>query len=105
VPINRRCRIFREKKLMKKLLSLLCVLAFAAASSGGAAAQTAGKSYRVGFLTIGAASVPVVAATLDSLARSLEKHGYTVGKNLLIESRFADGDVGRLHGMVKELVD
>jgi putative ABC transport system substrate-binding protein len=69
-----------------------------------AAAQSPGKVYRVGFLTIGAASVPVVSATLDGLVRGLERHGYSVGTNLLIESRFADGNADRLPGLVKELL-
>ena len=69
----------------------------------GATAQTPGKVYRVGFVGIG--SGPSYAATLDGFGRSLARHGYSVGVNLLIESRFADAKPERLPALVKELLD
>ena len=63
---------------MKKLLSLLCVLAFAAVSAGGAAAQTAGKTYRVGFL-VNVAS-PAAIAARDGLAQELGRRGFPADK-------------------------
>jgi putative ABC transport system substrate-binding protein len=68
----------------------------------GAAAQTPGKVYRVGVVGLG--SGPSYAASLDGLSRSLAQHGYSVGVNLLIESRFAEAKPERLPALVKELL-
>ena len=65
------------------------IAAALATLSIGAAAQTPGKVYRVGYVTINA-SGPGTAADLDGLGRNLARHGYSVGVNLAIESRFAE---------------
>ena len=87
---------------MKKLLSLLCVLAFAAVSVGCAAAQTPGKTYRVGFLV--SVASPGAIATRDGLARELGQRGFVPDSNLTIELRSADGKAERLPVIAKELV-
>jgi putative ABC transport system substrate-binding protein len=70
-----------------------------------ARAQQPGKVYRVGFLTLGSSKGPLVVASLDALARGLERRGYSVGTGLVFESRFAEGHADRLPGLAKELVD
>ncbi len=80
------------------------IAAALATLSISAAAQTPGKVYRVGFVTINA-SGPTTAADLDGLGRGLARHGYSVGVNLAIESRFAEAKPERLPALVKELVD
>jgi putative ABC transport system substrate-binding protein len=67
--------------------------------------QTSGKVYRIGYLTVGSASAPIQVAMIEGLTRGLRQRGYSVGANLSIESRFADGRPDRLPALIKELLD
>jgi putative ABC transport system substrate-binding protein len=67
-----------------------------------AAAQPA-KVHRVGFL--GSASPVANKDRLDAFRRGLRELGYTEGRNLLIEFRWAEGDYTRLAGLARELVE
>jgi putative ABC transport system substrate-binding protein len=65
-----------------------------------AIAQSSSKVFRLGTLTPG--------APLDEksplgliLLKALEKHGYTLGKNLTLEARGAGGEVGKLPEIVR----
>jgi putative tryptophan/tyrosine transport system substrate-binding protein len=69
---------------------------------GGAAAQPAGRTYRIGFLGGGSASG--YAALVDAFVQGLRGHGYVPGKNLAIEFRWADGRYERLPGFAADLV-
>ena len=71
----------------------------------GAGAQTPAKVYRVGFLTVGASRGPVVIAARAGLIRRLAHRGYTLGANLSLESRFAEGKQERLPMLLKELLE
>jgi putative tryptophan/tyrosine transport system substrate-binding protein len=71
----------------------------------GALAQTAGKTYRIGYLTVGSTGAPVTVATIDGLTRGLRDRGYSVGTNVVIETRFAEGKPERLPALAKELLD
>jgi len=67
-----------------------------------AAAQQAGKVYRVGYL-----STPTresVARGLDAFLRKLRELGWVEGRNLVIEYRWAEGDVERLPELAADLV-
>ena len=67
-----------------------------------AEAQHAGKVYRVGYL-----STPTREAVEHGLAaflRTLRGLGWIEGQNLIIEYRWAEGDVERLPGLAAELV-
>src|SRR5215469_10877261 len=68
-------------------------------------AQTAGKTYRVGYVALGSKDFPVMKASLEGLTRGLARHGFVTGSNLIIEARFADAKPERLPGLVKELID
>ena len=88
--------------------------AFLSALSGGlvaaplaAEAQPAGRPARVGFLT------PSSRSTLESGERRVNREaftgrlrelGWTEGKNLVVESRYADGAYDRLQALALELV-
>src|SRR4029077_4231728 len=82
----------------------LAVLAIAWLSFG-AAGQTAGKVYRIGYLAIGSSGTPLTVAMIEGLTSGLRQRGYSVGTNLLIESRFAEGKPERLPALAKELLD
>lgn len=84
-----------------RLFALLALIPLAS----GLDAHAAGKVYRIGFLTVGSANAPIVVAAVEALTRGLKERGLTVGDNLVIESRFADGRPDRLPGMAKELLD
>jgi putative ABC transport system substrate-binding protein len=72
------------------------------ASPLAAEAQPAGKVPRVGFLTAFAASdVPQWRA---GFRQGLRDFGYTEGRNIVIEYRYAEGQPERLPGLAAELV-
>src|SRR5438034_8678955 len=72
---------------------------------GGAAAalplaaraqQPAGRVYRVGYLSI--------ASRAELFEEGLRSLGYRVGENVVIESRFTDGEMERLPALAADLV-
>ena len=67
-----------------------------------AAAQQAGKVYRVAILE----AIPAAqnAANLDALRKGLRQHGYVEGRNLIIEYRSADGNADRFPELASTLV-
>src|SRR5262249_558833 len=67
-------------------------------------AQTSPTVPKVGYLSIGSASDPRRAAQLGAFRQGLHDLGYVVGKNILIEARFAEGSYDRLPDLAAELV-
>ena len=66
------------------------------------AQQPAGRVYRVGYLAGGSRQTQLyLIKAFDEGLRSL---GYRVGQNIVIEYRFADGEVQRLPALAAELV-
>ena len=81
----------------------ILIAAFAILFSGHmAAAQQAGKVYRIGFLT--ASSVKPFKHWLAAFRQGLQELGYVEGKNIVIEERYAAGKAGRLPALAAELV-
>jgi putative ABC transport system substrate-binding protein len=68
-----------------------------------AGAQQAGRTWRIGFL--GAASAAKYSKLVDALREGLHDFGYSEGKNLVIEFRWAEGDNTRLPELAAELVN
>jgi putative ABC transport system substrate-binding protein len=68
-----------------------------------AEAQKVGKVYRIGFLS--PASLASDAAELEELRRALREIGYVEGQNLIIESRWANGDASELPRLARSLVE
>ena len=66
-----------------------------------AAAQTPSSVHRVGFL--GQTSPTEHARQLDALRQGLREAGYREGANLTVEYRWAEGQLGRLAGLAREL--
>ena len=67
-----------------------------------AEAQQPGKIIRIGYLT--ATSASVQAGQIEGFHRGLRELGYVVGKNVIIEFRFAEGKPERLPVLAQELV-
>ena len=66
-----------------------------------AAAQGSTKTLRIGWLSPGSAASQ--SAILDVLRGGLRDIGYVEGKNLVIETRWADGNIERVPQLAKEL--
>jgi putative ABC transport system substrate-binding protein len=69
-----------------------------------AEAQPVGKVYRLGILSPAAVPAPSVATTANLVPLALRELGYIEGGNLVIERRFAEGQLDRLPALARELV-
>ncbi len=68
-----------------------------------AEAQKADKVYRIGFLAFG--SPPSgLSPSLEAFRQRLQELGYVEGKNIILEPRYAKGNIGRLPGLAAELI-
>jgi putative ABC transport system substrate-binding protein len=76
-----------------------------AQKSTRAAAEAAGKVYKVGILNAGGINAAIRMEIEDGIVRVLAGLGYSVGRNLVIESRAADNQPERLPKLAKELVE
>jgi putative tryptophan/tyrosine transport system substrate-binding protein len=66
-----------------------------------ARAQQERRVPRVGYVWIGDPGTDDVNA---GLSRGLQERGYVVGRTLLLEERYANGDAGRVPGLIEELL-
>ena len=64
--------------------------------------QQAGKTWRIGYLNPGSAALAPI--RLEPLRAGLRSLGYQEGRNLVIETRWGDGDFDRLAALGSELV-
>jgi len=88
---------------MNRRDSVLALLALGAAARPlAAAAQQAGKVYRIGYLS--APTRASVEQALQSFLRALRALGWVEGQNLIIEYRWAEGKIERLPDLAAELV-
>jgi putative ABC transport system substrate-binding protein len=85
----------------KKVVGLALSAVFLALSFP-AEAQQAKKVPRIGFL--GATPPSSVSARIEAFRQGLRELGYVEGKNIVIESRYADGKLDRLPALAAELV-
>jgi len=65
--------------------------------------QQAGKSYRIGWLDLGTRP-STTSPPLEAFRRGLSELGWIEGRNLAIETRYADDDNARLAAITAELV-
>jgi putative tryptophan/tyrosine transport system substrate-binding protein len=76
--------------------ALILILAFPAV------AQQAAKIPRIGFLS--ATTPATISARTDAFRQGLRELGYTEGKNIVLELRYAEGKIDRLPALASELV-
>jgi ABC-type uncharacterized transport system substrate-binding protein len=76
-------------------------LGFVLAAPLVAQAQPAGEVHRIGFLFYGS---PGPSPELDAFRQGLRELGHIEGQNIIIDYRFANGQVGRLPELAAELV-
>src|SRR4029453_12845185 len=86
----------------KTIFALVLILSiWSTALSLAAEAQPAGKVYRIGVLSLTSfENTTLATVTIQGLSR----HGYIVGRNIIVEDRFADGKVERLPALAADLV-
>ena len=89
---------------MRRRTVILLPLAGLAFAALPALAQPAGRTWRIGFLSPAASSSSVWAARVEALRAGLRELGYAEGKNLVIDFRWADGNLERLPGLAAELI-
>jgi len=65
--------------------------------------QPRGRVWRVGILSFGSQARTAV-GRYEAFFRGLREHGYSEGDNLIVETRYANGDAQRLHDLVAELL-
>jgi putative ABC transport system substrate-binding protein len=88
-------------EVVPTLVRLLAISAFACAANTSLA-QTPAKTFRVGYLS--ASSVAASGHLIDAFVKGMNELGYTEGKNLVIEQRWAEGRNERLPALAAELV-
>ena len=80
------------------VIAILTILV--ASSIGLAAGESADKIPRIGILFIGGRDQP----HLETFKQGLRERGYTEGKNIVLDYRYAEGKVDRLPSLANELV-
>jgi putative ABC transport system substrate-binding protein len=69
-----------------------------------ARAQQPDRVRVLAFLRGASENIPTERERFETLVAKLDQLGWTVGRNLRIERRFADGDAGKMRALAKELV-
>ena len=87
---------------MKKKITFLTLYVVLFALCVFAEAQQPARIARIGTLSAGSASLQ--SARVEALRERLRELGYVGGKNIIIESRYAEGKLERLPDLVAELV-
>jgi putative ABC transport system substrate-binding protein len=87
---------------MRKTVIRLTLCAMLFALSYSASAQQPKKVPRIGFLS--AVSSSSISARYEAFRQGLRELGYIEGKNIIIDSRYADGKLDRLSELAAELV-
>jgi hypothetical protein len=67
-------------------------------------AQVSTKTWRIGYIGTTPPSTPETRYLNEAFQQRLEEHGYTEGKNLVIERRYIEGKVDRFPEFAAELV-
>jgi putative tryptophan/tyrosine transport system substrate-binding protein len=88
---------------MRRQITVLTLSAMLFALCGSVDAQQTGRVFRIGFLDVSSASG--MAVLVDAFRQELSKLGWSEGKNIIIEYRFAEGKgSGHLPELAAELL-
>src|SRR5215467_9789804 len=88
--------------MIAKSRALFCLLITILLITGLAEAQQPTKTPRIGYLS--ATSLSTTAARVEAFRRGLNELGYTEGKDILIQYRYAEGKLDRVRELALELV-
>jgi putative tryptophan/tyrosine transport system substrate-binding protein len=88
---------------MKKKITVLTLCAMLFALCVSAEAQQTGKVPQIGFVS-GSDDPNTPGPNVDAFRQGLRDLGYTEGKNILVEYRYAEGKLDRIPSLVAELV-
>ncbi|MGH7826331.1 MAG: ABC transporter substrate-binding protein [Candidatus Binatia bacterium] len=94
--------IVTEKKDIKKKIAVLTLCATLFALCPSVEAQSPAKVPRIGYLN--AVSPSTVSDRIEALRQGLRELGYVEGKNIIIETRYAEGKLDRLPALANELI-
>src|SRR4029434_9895000 len=100
MKIGKRREARGKKKNMKKRITLWLLATLFLANVSLAEAQQPAKVPRIGFLS--SLSPAAVSARMDAFRQGLRELGYVEGKNIVIESRWAQGKTERLPTRLEE---
>jgi len=93
----------RKSKIQNlKWAGFLAILVLLVGFMGTAEAQQAKRGPRIGFLSSTSASM--ASRPFEAFREGLREVGYMEGKNIIIESRYAEGKLNRLPDLAAELV-
>ena len=85
--------------------TFLALLAAGASLPGPAAAQPAGRVYRLGILAPTAAPPPSEqTSAVRLIPKALREMGYATGRDLVVDVRYAEGRLDRLPALARDLV-
>jgi putative tryptophan/tyrosine transport system substrate-binding protein len=90
------------KSALRNLKSAILLGAMLLALSSSVEAQRPAKVPRIGYLN--AVSPSTVSDRIEALRRGLRELGYVEGKNIVIETRYAEGKLDRLPALANELI-
>src|SRR5262245_36281529 len=91
--------------MLRKVLGLALAAPLSLVALDQAAAQDSAKPKRVGVLLLSSPqSDPVIRRVWETFVDGLGEHGWEVGRNVVLEGRFAGPDPARLSELAAELV-
>jgi len=93
-----------ESTRRRKLLLALAIGGTAVACPPIALAQPVARTVRIGFLYFGSRQPGPGGERYAAFLAGMRDLGYVEGKNLVVEARFADSNIERVHDLVKELL-
>jgi putative ABC transport system substrate-binding protein len=103
--MNRRCELDGELGRRAILRGALSSLAAALVGTASVAAPPDKRVWRVGILRPGAAPTSLADLQHVGVPNALRELGYVEGQNLMVERRYANGQLARLPGLAQELLD
>jgi putative tryptophan/tyrosine transport system substrate-binding protein len=89
---------------MNRLVLAIAAMLLLVVAPSTSTAQQAGKVWRIGFLSLSSDAEPAPPRWYAAFRDGLRKLGYVEGDNLIVERRYAGGQLDRLSALAAELV-